>query len=179
MNGKSATKNYVGGTQPFERTFNLLMKILVYSSAFYFFSFVTADTDLWGHIKFGEDLWAAKSLHRFDIYSYTAFGAEWINHEWLAELLMFSMYSTFGSAGLLMGKLFVGFAIIYILLLIASPKKLQSLSLWHSFRALCVCDVAGLYDQTTALYLSFRVIFLVRLPSLLRKTMTSCGPCRW
>ena len=68
-----------------------------------------------------------KSLHRFDIYSYTAFGAEWINHEWLAELMMFFVYSIFGSAGLLIGKLFVGFAIIYILSLIASRRSCNRL----------------------------------------------------
>jgi len=122
MNGAITTAKHDSGLPILEKTFSLLIKILVYSSAFYFFSFVTADTDLWGHIKFGEDLWAAKSLHRFDIYSYTAFGAEWINHEWFAELVMFFVYRTFGSAGLLMGKLLVGFAIIYILSLIASRR---------------------------------------------------------
>jgi len=127
MNEAVITAKHERGLHDFEKTSNLLIRILVYSSAFYFFSYVTADTDLWGHIKFGEDLWAAKSLHRFDIYSYTAFGAEWINHEWLAELIMFFVYSTFGSAGLLMGKLFVGFAIIYILSLIASRRSCNRL----------------------------------------------------
>ena len=122
MNGTTTTSKHERGLHSLENTFNLLMKILVYSSAFYFFSFVTADTDLWGHIKFGQDLWTAKSLYRFDIYSYTAFGAEWINHEWLAELIMFFVYRTFGSAGLLMGKLLVGFAIISILSLITSRR---------------------------------------------------------
>lgn len=92
-----------------------LFRILVYSSAFYFFSFVTADTDLWGHIKFGDDLWASKTLHRFDIYSYTAYGREWINHEWLSELLMYFTYTIAGSPGLLLGKLLIGFAIVYVL----------------------------------------------------------------
>ena len=75
-----------------EKTFNLLIRILVYSSAFYFFSFVTADTDLWGHIKFGKDMWDAMAFQRVDIYSYTAFGSEWINHEWLSELIMYFAY---------------------------------------------------------------------------------------
>jgi hypothetical protein len=123
MNGPTATLRHERRLHSLENTFNLLMKILIYSSAFYFFSFITADTDLWGHIKFGEDLWVAKSLNRFDVYSYTAFGAEWINHEWLVELLMFFVYRTFGSAGLLAGKLLVGFAIVYILSLIASRRN--------------------------------------------------------
>jgi len=123
MHGAIDTSKHGRGIQSLENAFNLLMKLLVYSSAFYFFSFVTADTDLWGHIKFGEDLWTAKSLTRFDIYSYTAFGGEWINHEWLAELLMFFTYRTFSSAGLLLGKLLVGFGVIYILSLIAYRRN--------------------------------------------------------
>ena len=70
-----------------DKTFNLLIGILIYSSAFYFFSSVTADMDLWGHIKFGKDMLGKMAFQRADIYSYTAFGSEWVNHEWLSELL--------------------------------------------------------------------------------------------
>jgi len=115
MNRAITTAKHESGLLALEKTFNFLIRILVYSSAFYFFSFVTADNDLWGHIKFGEDLWAAKALHRYDIYSYTAFGSEWINHEWLSELVMYFVYAVFGSPGLLIGKLFVGFSIVYLL----------------------------------------------------------------
>ena len=115
MNGTIATSKQERGLHALDKTFNLLIRILIYSSAFYFFSFVTADTDLWGHIKFGEDLWTAKALHRFDIYSYTAFGSEWINHEWLSELVMYFVYHIFGSPGLLIGKLLMGFSIVYLL----------------------------------------------------------------
>jgi hypothetical protein len=116
----NALKNNFG---PPERFFNLLVRVLVYSSVFYFFSFVTADIDLWGHIKFGADLWSSKWLHGFDIYSYTAYGREWINHEWLSELLMYAVYKVFGSGGLLIGKLLIGFAIIYFLSSITSHRS--------------------------------------------------------
>ena len=98
-----------------EKHLYFLLKLMAYSSAIYFFSFITADTDLWGHIKFGMDTWAQKALHRFDIYSYTAYGREWINHEWLSELVMYFVYHICGSPGLLIGKLFVGLVIVYIL----------------------------------------------------------------
>ena len=115
MNEAITTAKHDRGLHALEKTFNLLIRILVYSSAFYFFSFVTADTDLWGHIKFGKDMWAAMAFQRVDIYSYTAFGSEWINHEWLSELIMYFAYHIFGSPGLLIGKLLVGFSIVYIL----------------------------------------------------------------
>ncbi|MFC1532334.1 hypothetical protein ACFL7M_03060 [Thermodesulfobacteriota bacterium] len=105
----------------------VLLVVMVYSSAVYFFSFITADTDLWGHIKFGKELWESKSLPRFDLYSYTAYGREWINHEWLSELLMYWVYNTFGSPGLLMGKILIGFAIISVLSLICLHRKCHPL----------------------------------------------------
>ena len=115
MNGAITTAKHDRGLHALEKTLNLLIRILVYSSAFYFFSFVTADTDLWGHIKFGKDMWDAMAFQRVDIYSYTAFGSEWINHEWLSELIMYFAYHVFGSPGLLIGKLLVGFSIVYLL----------------------------------------------------------------
>ena len=115
MNGAITTLKHDRSLPVLEKTVNLLIRILVYSSAFYFFSFVTADTDLWGHIKFGQDMWNAMAFQRVDIYSYTAFGSEWINHEWLSELIMYFAYHGFGSPGLLIGKLLVGFSIVYLL----------------------------------------------------------------
>jgi hypothetical protein len=93
----------------------ILIRIFVYCSALYFFSFVTADTDLWGHIIFGKDLWAIKAFQRIDLYSFTALGSEWVNHEWLSELMMAMVYRTFGSPGLLIGKLLVGLSIVYLI----------------------------------------------------------------
>jgi hypothetical protein len=110
------------------KIFNVLMIFLVYSSTIYFFSFITADPDLWGHIKFGKDLWALKALSRFDIYSYTAQGQEWINHEWLAELLMYCMFNVFGSPGLLVGKTMIGLVIITVLSVICFNRKSSPLS---------------------------------------------------
>ena len=113
---------------PIESTFNFLIRFLVYSSGFYFFSFITADPDLWGHIKFGEDLWVAKCFQGVDIYSYTTAGSEWVNHEWLSELLMYFVYVLFGSPGLLLAKLFVGFAIIFLLSRISFHRTCEPLA---------------------------------------------------
>ena len=98
-------------------------KLLAVSSAIYFFSFVTADPDLWGHIKFGEDIWRAKGLVRTDPYSFTAYGQPWINHEWLAELIFFATYRYLGDSGLLFGKLGIGLFIVAVLCKICTFRK--------------------------------------------------------
>ena len=45
-----------------------------------------ADPDIWWHLRNAETLFRS---HRFivsDNFSFTALGAPWINHEWLAEI---------------------------------------------------------------------------------------------
>lgn len=114
-----------------------MLRILAYSSAVYFFSFITADVDLWGHIRFGKDMWNAKAFQWVDVYSYTAFGAQWVNHEWLSELIMYFVYHVFGSPGLLMGKLLVGFSIVCLLSSISFHRTCQPL-VYGMVTILCV-----------------------------------------
>ena len=59
----------------------------------------TGDPDLWGHVRFGQDMVSQGAVRLPDTYSFTADRA-WINHEWLAELLMAFAFDQFGSAGL-------------------------------------------------------------------------------
>ena len=63
-----------------------------------------ADPDLWGHLRFGLDILASHSIPSSDPYSYTAAGAPWTNHEWLAELLFALAWKAAGAAGLVLLK---------------------------------------------------------------------------
>lgn len=63
-----------------------------------------ADTDLWGHIFFGNAMIDAGHLIRRDPYSYSAPGHLWLSHEWLSELLMASIYNALGAIGLKLMK---------------------------------------------------------------------------
>ena len=102
---------------------NIAAELLAVSSAIYFLSFVTVDPDLWGHIKFGEDLWKAKALPQTDPYSFTAYAQPWINHEWLAELIFYLTYRYLGDAGLLFGKLGIGLVIVLLLCKVCTFRK--------------------------------------------------------
>ena len=109
------------------RYLSFAAKFLAFSSAIYFFSFVTADPDLWGHIKFGEDLWKAKARAQIDTYSFTAFGQPWINHEWLSELIFYFTYRYLGDAGLLFGKLGIGLFIVALICKTCAFRKTLAL----------------------------------------------------
>src|SRR5262245_18815811 len=58
-----------------------------------------ADADLWGHVRFGQDLLASHSVVISDTHSFTA-DKPWINHEWLAEIAMASVFAALGPLGL-------------------------------------------------------------------------------
>lgn len=70
-----------------------------------------ADPDLWGHIKFGQDLWEAGRLPAADVYSYLTAGQRWINHEWLSEAVFARIYS-FGPAALAAFKGILAFLMV-------------------------------------------------------------------
>jgi len=57
-----------------------------------------ADPDLWGHLRFGVDVLAGHGLTSADPYSFTA-DTPWVNHEWLAEVILAGSYLLGGALG--------------------------------------------------------------------------------
>lgn len=75
---------------------------------------ITTDYDLWWHLKTGEVIWTWKQIPIFDLFSYSAPGMPWTNHEWLFQIITWLLYSTFGLASISMLKLAGTAAIAYI-----------------------------------------------------------------
>lgn len=63
-----------------------------------------ADADLWGHLRFGQDILRTHRIVQIDDYSFTS-DRPWINHEWLSEVTFAWAYGLAGSLGLLLVKL--------------------------------------------------------------------------
>lgn len=118
---------------PFTRYYTWFFRLAVYAFAVVGFSYITADPDLWGHIKFGEEIWSLGHIPETDSYSYTAAGHRWINHEWLMEILFFLLYDAFGSGALLLFKLALGLLIVHLL----SNHVLKNADLPPPIYALC------------------------------------------
>ena len=74
-----------------------------------------ADTDLWGHVLFGEAAIRLRGMTLSDPYSYSAAGHIWLHHEWLSEVLMGGVYSLFGMVGLKLLKLICSATVILML----------------------------------------------------------------
>ena len=106
-----------------------------YSPALIFLAIVVADLtrladpDLWGHVRFGQDVLAQRHLIFYDPYSYSAPGHLWLNHEWLSEVLMAATYNAFGTVGLKLMKFACSAATILFLALALeeteSPARVQ------------------------------------------------------
>ncbi len=80
------------------------------------------DPDLWGHVRFGQDMLRDGVVHDADPYSYLTAGTRWINHEVLSEVAFGWAYNHFGDLGLS--------ALRVMVVLLAT-----GLLLWHVMRA--------------------------------------------
>jgi hypothetical protein len=80
-----------------------------------------ADPDLWGHIRFGQAVLQAHRLIARDVYSYSAAGHPWHNHELGFELLLAISYGTLGVYGLRLLKL--AFSATTIMLIAAAQGE--------------------------------------------------------
>ncbi|MGB2879042.1 MAG: hypothetical protein WBD24_02570 [Candidatus Omnitrophota bacterium] len=94
--------------------------ILLVSFSLYFFTDNKVDPDLWGHLKFGQDIFEKHHILKYDIYSYSSPGARWINHEWLSELAFYTVFTLAGGTGLLALKFLVGLAVAFLIYITVS-----------------------------------------------------------
>jgi hypothetical protein len=59
-----------------------------------------ADPDVFWHLKVGEWIFSNRAIPRTDIYSWSVFGQPWIAHQWLWEVLIYSLHRYAGILGL-------------------------------------------------------------------------------
>ncbi len=58
-----------------------------------------ADPDVWWHLRNAEYLFTHMSFPRVDLYSFTALGSPWINHEWMGEIPYYLAWRAWGLVG--------------------------------------------------------------------------------
>jgi len=63
-----------------------------------------AGSDMWWHIAAGRELLQTGSLWMVDDWSFTAHGVDWLNHEWLADLIYYGWVSAWGVQSLVYWK---------------------------------------------------------------------------
>ncbi len=61
------------------------------------------DPDVWWHLRTGQLILQSHQVFHTDPYSFTRFGQPWVDHEWLSQVLIFSLYRLAGWGGLITG----------------------------------------------------------------------------
>lgn len=75
-----------------------------------------ADPDLWGHVQYGREVLRDGTLPRTTTWSFAAEGAQWVNHENIAELLLAGTVDAFGMPGLPAVKLVLAVIILGLMM---------------------------------------------------------------
>jgi len=84
-------------------TFDRLIVVLVFLTIALACGLTPMHTDSWWQLRAGRDMWQTHRILVTDLYSHTAYGTFWLNHEWLAEV---SYYAMFRMGGLPLVTLF-------------------------------------------------------------------------
>jgi hypothetical protein len=60
---------------------------------------VPLDTDTWWHLRSGKMILDEREIPKTDAFSYTKGGADWIDHGWLAQIVLYGAYQLTGGDG--------------------------------------------------------------------------------
>ncbi len=118
------------------------------------------DPDVWWHLRTGQLMLQNHSLFHTDPYSFTRFGQPWVNHEWLSEILIFSLYRVSGFGGLIVGFAMV-IAATLLLVFLRCPGRPYLAALMTLWGAVASAPAWGVRPQMFSLLLAS--IFLVLL----------------
>ena len=77
-------------------TFDRLLTGLVFLAIAVACALTPMQTDSWWQLRAGRDMWLSRSVLLTDVYSHTAYGTFWSNHEWLAEVVFYALVKAGG-----------------------------------------------------------------------------------
>jgi len=72
----------------FERLIWIILLLLIFLMA----ARTPLDSDLWWHLRSGQETWNSGQPLISDPFSYTRFGQSWINHSWLAQVCLYLIF---------------------------------------------------------------------------------------
>lgn len=79
-----------------DRLYPLIVLLLIWVMA----ARLPLDSDMWWHLRAGQETVTNRAVYRVDDFSYTRAGTEWINHSWLSQVVMHGIFRVAGFPGL-------------------------------------------------------------------------------
>ncbi len=121
--------------------------------------------DYFFHIKTGEYIVTHKDVPDKDIYSFTMQDKKWTNHEWLYQVIIYSLFEKWGIDGLFYLRLFI-FSLAFFLLLLIALQIDWFVSFFLIFFGLKISFLRFILRPDNFSFLFF-IIFLI--PFILKK----------
>lgn len=85
------------------------------------------DGDMWWHLRSGQETLLQKSPLLVDVFSFTRYGQNWINHSWLAQAGMAGLYNWLGFPGICVAVAFLAAgSLFFVLLQMEGPAILKA-----------------------------------------------------
>ena len=123
-----------------------------------------AGSDMWWHLAAGRQLVQTGTLWMVDDWSFSAHGKDWLNHEWLSDLIYYGWVSVWGVASLVYWKWLVMVTTFMILLSVLTRSSGSPLAALICTAA-AVANAAPFLDVRPHLYslLGFSLLLLLGL----------------
>lgn len=102
--------------------------------------FKIADLDFWWHLKTGQIIWEQKQFQYTEIYSFTAPGRPYVDHEWLFQVMQYLLYQAGGPTAVILFKCII---LIGIYLLITRFLLQKRVHPWIVLTLLIVSIAGG------------------------------------
>lgn len=123
------------------------------------------DPDVWWHLRTGQLILQTHHMLRADPYSFTRAGHVWVNHEWLSQVLMFSLYRWLGYAGLIVMFAVIVAAAFFIVFLRCEARPYFA-ALITAWGAAASASTWGVRPQMLSLLLASIFLLLLERSSL-------------
>jgi len=120
------------------------------------------DTDIFWHLKTGQIIYETHQVPHQDIYSFTMQGKEWIDSQWLFQLLIYIFYRFSGYTGMILfGSVITALTWLLILVPGFAPKRYFSLLLLGLISLLAVSIRLKLRPEIlTFFYLALEILLI-------------------
>jgi len=134
----------------------------IYLIVFLYSVYPESDKDWGWHYRYGEYFIKNWHILRFDIYSWTLSGYEWVNHSWTYDIFQYLAMKAFGFTGLsFLGALFATLAFFFVVKNFhLSFWKLALLATLYSYLSQISLE-EGLRSQVVSLCLFGLLMFLL------------------
>jgi hypothetical protein len=123
------------------------------------------DPDVWWHLRTGQLILQNHAVFHADPYSFTKFGQPWVNHEWLSDITIFTVYKAAGWPGLiaLFAAITSGTFMLLFVRCSGPPYLTAAFAVWG---AIASAPSWGVRPQTFSIFLASLFLLILERSSV-------------